>query len=90
MLPQEKKQQVPPLRFASVGMTFRLKVDDFAREINKVTAFQGDDSCPSNLTAFIKATTPPLVHPERSRGIWRCATAPTQRSPFRWFCDRIL
>jgi hypothetical protein len=37
-----KKQQVPPLRFAPVGMTNSFKLDDFARKINKVTASRDD------------------------------------------------
>jgi hypothetical protein len=39
----EKKQQVPPLRYAPVGMTIRFELEDFAR-INKVTASQDDES----------------------------------------------
>ena len=39
----EEKQQVPPLRFAPVGMTIWFQLEDCAR-INKVTASQGDES----------------------------------------------
>jgi hypothetical protein len=40
---ERRKQQVPPLRFAPVGMTNLFKkLDDFARKIIKVTAFRDD------------------------------------------------
>jgi hypothetical protein len=39
-----KKQQVPPLRFAPVGMTISFKLENFALKIYKVTASQDDDS----------------------------------------------
>jgi hypothetical protein len=40
----EEKQQIPPLRFASVGMTNSFKLQDFALKIHKVTGSQDDDS----------------------------------------------
>jgi hypothetical protein len=40
----EEKQQVPPLRFAPVGMTISFKLEDFALKIYKVTDSQDDDS----------------------------------------------
>jgi hypothetical protein len=38
----EKKQQVPPLRYAPVGMTISFRVEDFTRKIYKVTGSQDD------------------------------------------------
>jgi hypothetical protein len=40
----EEKQQIPPLRFASAGMTNSFKPQDFALKIHKVTGSQDDDS----------------------------------------------
>jgi hypothetical protein len=40
----EEKQQVPPLRFAPVGMTISFKLEDFALKIYKVTDSQDDES----------------------------------------------
>jgi hypothetical protein len=37
-----KKQQVPPLRYAPVGMTNSFKTRDFSRITNKVTASRDD------------------------------------------------
>jgi hypothetical protein len=39
----EEKQQVPPLRFAPVGMTISFKLEDFALKIYKATDSQDDD-----------------------------------------------
>ena len=40
----KEKQQVPPLRFASVGITISFKLEDFALNVYKVTDPQDDNS----------------------------------------------